>query len=80
MQGTGVDWSDALPGARSFVRRYGWTFSNMRDADGSVGNAYHLTGLPTTFVMDGRGRIRRVLRGPQSERDLSRALAAVERA
>jgi cytochrome c biogenesis protein CcmG/thiol:disulfide interchange protein DsbE len=76
----GVDWSDGLPGARSFIQRYGWTFPNLRDADGSVGNAYHLTGLPTTFVLDGGGRIRKILRGPQSDGDLVRALAAVERA
>jgi thiol-disulfide isomerase/thioredoxin len=76
----GVDWSDALAGARSFVRRYSWTFPNMRDGEGTVGNAYRLTGLPTTFVLDGRGRIRTELRGPQSAASLARALAAVERA
>jgi cytochrome c biogenesis protein CcmG/thiol:disulfide interchange protein DsbE len=76
----GVDWSDALPGARAFVRRHSWTFPNVRDGDGTVGNRYGITGLPTTYVLDGRGRIRSVLRGPQSESSLSRALAAVERA
>jgi cytochrome c biogenesis protein CcmG, thiol:disulfide interchange protein DsbE len=76
----GVDWSDGLAGARSFIRRFGWTFPNMRDADGSVGNAYRLTGLPTTFVLDAGGRIRKILRGPQSEDDLVRALVAIERA
>ncbi|HEY4427799.1 MAG TPA: TlpA disulfide reductase family protein [Solirubrobacteraceae bacterium] len=76
----GVDWSDALPGARSFVRRYSWTFPNMRDGEGTVGNAYRLTGLPTTFVLDGRGRIRTLLRGPQTAASLTRALTAVERA
>jgi cytochrome c biogenesis protein CcmG, thiol:disulfide interchange protein DsbE len=74
----GVDWSDALSGARSFIRRYGWTFPNLRDTDGSVGSAYHLTGLPTTFVLDAHGQIRTTLRGPQTERDLAQALAAVE--
>jgi cytochrome c biogenesis protein CcmG/thiol:disulfide interchange protein DsbE len=73
----GVDWSDALAGARSFIRRYSWTFPNMRDAEGTVGNRYRLTGLPTTFVLDARGRIRSVLRGPQSEQTLTAALAAV---
>jgi thiol-disulfide isomerase/thioredoxin len=76
----GVDWSDALAGARSFIRRYSWTFSNFRDSDGTVGNDYHLTGLPTTFVLDGRGRIRAVLRGPQDEGSLGRALASVAHA
>ncbi len=76
----GVDWSDQLSGARAFVRRYAWTFPNARDAEGTVGNAYRLTGLPSTFVIDSHGRIRATLRGPQSERSLTRALAGVERA
>jgi len=71
----GVDWSDALPGARSFVRRHAWSFPNVRDGDGTVGNAYRLTGLPTSFVLDARGHIRAVLRGPQTEQSLRRALA-----
>ena len=72
----GVDWSDALSGARSFIRRYSWTFSNLRDSEGTVGNDYHLISLPTTFVLDGHGRIRAELRGPQDEGSLERALAA----
>jgi cytochrome c biogenesis protein CcmG, thiol:disulfide interchange protein DsbE len=75
----GVDWSDSLPGAQSFIRRYSWTFPNVRDSEGTVGNAYHLTGLPTSFVLDSSGRIRAELRGPQDEGSLSRALARVGR-
>jgi thiol-disulfide isomerase/thioredoxin len=71
----GVDWSDALPGARSFIRRYAWTFSNLRDAEGTVGNDYRLTSLPTTFVVDSSGRIGAVLHGPQDADSLTRALA-----
>jgi cytochrome c biogenesis protein CcmG/thiol:disulfide interchange protein DsbE len=71
----GVDWSDGRSGARAFVKRYGWTFPNLRDGEGLVGNDYRLTGLPSTFVIDAAGRIRAVLRGPQSERSLGRALA-----
>jgi thiol-disulfide isomerase/thioredoxin len=74
----GVDWSDALSGARAFIRHYSWTFPNVRDAEGLVGNAYRLTGLPTTFVIDTHGRISKVLRGPQNEHSLQVALAAVE--
>jgi thiol-disulfide isomerase/thioredoxin len=69
----GVDWSDASPGARSFIHRYRWTFSNLRDAEGTVGNAYRLIGLPTTFVVDSSGHIRAVLRGPQDADSLRRA-------
>ncbi len=75
----GVDWSDARSGAVGFIRRHRWTFPNLRDAEGVVGNAYRLTVLPTTFVLDGRGRIRAMLRGPQSVASLEQALAGVER-
>ncbi len=76
----GVDWSDALPGARAFIRRYSWSFPNVRDSEGTVGNRYRLTVLPTSFVLDAHGRIQAVLRGPQSESSLARALAGVEHA
>ena len=71
----GVDWSDALSGAKSFIRHYSWTFPNFRDAEGTVGNDYRIADLPTTFVIDPSGHIRAVLRGPQNERSLERALA-----
>jgi cytochrome c biogenesis protein CcmG/thiol:disulfide interchange protein DsbE len=73
----GVDWSDSLTGARAFIHRYGWTFANLRDAEGTVGSDYHLAGLPTSFVLDAAGRIRAELRGPVDERSLDRALASV---
>jgi thiol-disulfide isomerase/thioredoxin len=75
----GVDWSDGLSEARSFIHRYSWTFSNVRDSEGAVGNEYRLTELPTTFVLDASGHIRTILHGPQDERSLSRALASVGR-
>jgi cytochrome c biogenesis protein CcmG, thiol:disulfide interchange protein DsbE len=75
----GVDWSDARSGARSFIAHYRWTFPNVRDGEGTVGNSYGLAGLPTTFVIDARHRILAELRGPQSEASLERALAKAER-
>jgi thiol-disulfide isomerase/thioredoxin len=74
----GVDWSDARSGAVKFLRHYAWTFPNLRDAEGLVGNSYGLADLPTTFVIDPDGRIQAALRGPQSERSLTKALAAAE--
>jgi thiol-disulfide isomerase/thioredoxin len=76
----GVNWSDALSGAKAFIARYGWSFPNLRDAEGTVGNAYGISGLPTTFVLDRRGRIAATLRGPQDEQSLARSLASAERA
>jgi cytochrome c biogenesis protein CcmG, thiol:disulfide interchange protein DsbE len=75
----GVNWSDGISGARSFVSRNHWSFPNLRDSNGSVGLSYGLTGLPTTFVIDRLGRLRNTLRGPQTEKTLSHALEAVSR-
>jgi cytochrome c biogenesis protein CcmG/thiol:disulfide interchange protein DsbE len=75
----GVDWSDPLRSeARSFIRRYAWTFPNLRDAEGTVGNSYHLRNVPTTFIVDAHALIRATLIGPQSVRSLQAALARVE--
>ena len=73
-----MDWSDARSGATTFIRHYGWSFPNVRDGNGTVGNEYEIANLPTTFVLDSAGHIRRMLRGPQTEATLSQALAAVE--
>lgn len=76
----GVNWSDPeTSAAHAFVRRYAWSFPNLRDGEGAVGAAYRLTNLPTTFVIDGHGRISAVLRGAQSESSLTVALRQAER-
>ncbi|MEA2391649.1 MAG: cytochrome c biosis protein CcmG, thiol:disulfide interchange protein DsbE [Solirubrobacteraceae bacterium] len=72
----GVDWGDAASGARAFIRRYRWTFPVLRDSTNDVGNRFGLTGLPTTYVLDARGRVAQTLRGPQTVASLTRAVAA----
>jgi cytochrome c biogenesis protein CcmG/thiol:disulfide interchange protein DsbE len=72
----GVDWSDDLDNARDFVREHRWTFPVLRD-EGQVGDEYGIGGLPTTFVLDPRGRIVETLRGPQTRADLEAALRSV---
>ncbi|HVV90816.1 MAG TPA: TlpA disulfide reductase family protein [Solirubrobacterales bacterium] len=69
-----VDWDDAGGPARAFVRRHGWTFPVLVDTSGAAGESYGLVGLPTSFVLDPRGRIVATFRGPQSEAKLRRAL------
>lgn len=70
----GVAWADDADSAREFVRRYHWRFPVLRDADNVAGDRYGITGLPTTFVLDARGRIVKRLVGPQTEANLVRAL------
>jgi cytochrome c biogenesis protein CcmG/thiol:disulfide interchange protein DsbE len=70
-----VDWDDADGPARAFVREHGWTFPVLSDPSGTIGESYGVNiGLPTSFVLDPRGRIVATFRGPQSEAKLRQAL------
>ena len=75
----GVDWNDTRAGALRFIRRHRWTFPNVRDASGTVGDAYGIQGLPTTVVLDADGRILQTLRGPQTPASIEAALRTAER-
>jgi cytochrome c biogenesis protein CcmG, thiol:disulfide interchange protein DsbE len=70
----GVDYTDNAGGARKFIRRYGFKFPILEDADGVYGARFHFTGLPATVVLDPQGRIVETLRGPQTTADLHEAL------
>jgi cytochrome c biogenesis protein CcmG, thiol:disulfide interchange protein DsbE len=74
----GVDWNDGADNARAFIARSRWSYPVLRDATGDVGNAYRLSGLPTTFVLDSRGNIVEALRGPQSVASLRQAVSSVD--
>jgi cytochrome c biogenesis protein CcmG/thiol:disulfide interchange protein DsbE len=70
----GIDYTDRADAARSFIRRYGWSFPVLSDPDGVYGARYGFSGLPTTVVLDSKGRIVETLRGPQTAEDLRQAL------
>lgn len=74
----GVDYTDREDSGRQFVEKYGWTFPILDDPDGIYGARYHLNGLPTTVVLDSKGRIAETLRGPQTATDLRRAVDAAQ--
>lgn len=74
----GVDTGDNAADARAFLRRYGWSFPVLRDRDAGVGDRYGIQGLPTTFVLDARGRIVSTLSGVQTRTSLERALQSAQ--
>lgn len=53
----GVDNEDLTSDARAFMRRYGLTFPNVRDGEGSVKRKFGLIGYPETFFLDAAGRL-----------------------
>ena len=70
----GVDYSDGRGSAESFIREFDVTYPVLRDPDGVVGDRYGVTGLPTTAILNSKGRIVQLLRGPQTEDSVRAAL------
>jgi cytochrome c biogenesis protein CcmG/thiol:disulfide interchange protein DsbE len=60
----GVDVQDVSSDARDFVRRHGLTYPMLRDGSGDTRDAFGILGYPETFVVDRRGRIADLHRGP----------------
>lgn len=57
VQFLGVDYRDDRAAASAFVREFGITYPSVYDPGGTLAFDYELVGLPTTFVIDGSGRI-----------------------
>jgi cytochrome c biogenesis protein CcmG, thiol:disulfide interchange protein DsbE len=72
----GVDYSDARDSAEAFIREFDVTYPVLRDPDGAVGDRYGVTGLPMTAILDPRGRIVQLVRGPQTQDSVREALSA----
>jgi len=54
----GVDIQDTVEAARKFIRDFGLSFPNAPDPTGKVSVDYGTYGVPETFFIDRRGRIR----------------------
>ena len=53
----GVDIQDTEEDARAFLREFGVTYPNGRDASGKIAIDYGVWGIPETFFIDPEGRI-----------------------
>ena len=60
----GVNIQDAEPAAKAFLREFGVTFPNGRDAEGKIAIDYGVYGIPETFFIDREGRITAKVIGP----------------
>lgn len=64
----GVDIQDIDSDARDFIREYDLTYPHLRDKEGDdVRSEYGVVSYPETFVIDRRGRVVAVVRGPVDE-------------
>jgi len=76
----GVDYEDRPPrgspeSARAFLDELGNPFGKIdRDSDGRAGIDWGITGVPETFVIDGKGVIRVHYAGPLTDEVLNRLI------
>jgi cytochrome c biogenesis protein CcmG/thiol:disulfide interchange protein DsbE len=71
----GVDSRDLSGDGRAFVRRFGLSYPQLRDGDGASAHDFGTTGVPENFLVDPRGKVRLLLRGPVSEEYLDDEVA-----
>jgi cytochrome c biogenesis protein CcmG, thiol:disulfide interchange protein DsbE len=71
----GVDYKDKPEDGRAFLSELGNPFAKINeDRDGRVSIDWGVTGVPETFVIDGKGIIRVHYAGPLNEQELERLI------
>ena len=71
----GVDVQDVSGDALDFVSEYGLTYPMLRDGPGDIRDDFGILGLPETFVIDRRGRVAAVARGPVDDEFMRKQVA-----
>jgi cytochrome c biogenesis protein CcmG, thiol:disulfide interchange protein DsbE len=64
----GVDMLDVTGDAEDFIAEYGLSYPMLKDRDGEGIEAFGVAQFPETFVIDRRGRIAAIRRGPVDDR------------
>jgi cytochrome c biogenesis protein CcmG/thiol:disulfide interchange protein DsbE len=60
----GVDVQDTEANARAFLRKFGVSYPNGRDASGEIAVEYGMSGVPESYFVDRDGRVVRKWQGP----------------
>lgn len=60
----GIDTRDLSGDGQKFVQQYGLTYPQLRDGDGQRAHEFGSTGVPENFLVDPRGKVRLINRGP----------------
>ena len=70
----GVDMLDVTERAQDFIDEYGLTYPMLKDKDGEGLERFGVAQYPETFVIDRRGRIAAVARGPVDDAFMRRSV------
>lgn len=73
----GVDVQDNSADAISFVREFGLTYPQLRSVGDERSEAFGSTGVPENFLVDPRGRLALIWRGPVDERFLAERVVPI---
>ena len=72
----GINLDDTTGDAMDFVKRYGLSYPQLREGDGNDRrDAYGMTGFPESFLIDPRGHVALIRRGPVDESYLDQQVA-----
>jgi cytochrome c biogenesis protein CcmG/thiol:disulfide interchange protein DsbE len=71
----GIDSRDLTSDGLAFVEQYGLSYPQLRDGDGDAARDYGTTGVPENFLVDPKGKVRMLVRGPISEEQLREEVA-----
>ncbi|HET9676305.1 MAG TPA: TlpA disulfide reductase family protein [Solirubrobacterales bacterium] len=71
----GIDSRDLSGDGREFVKRYGLSYPQLRDGDGGAAHDFGTTGVPENFLVDPKGKVRLLVRGPVDEAYLQNEVA-----
>jgi cytochrome c biogenesis protein CcmG/thiol:disulfide interchange protein DsbE len=70
----GIDVEDLSSDALGFVRQHHLTYPSLRDGSAAAAHRFGVAGYPETFVLDRRGRIAALHRGPVDDQFMVRTL------
>lgn len=72
-----VNLGESIQAARKWARQLGVTYDVLLDRHGVAAKLYQVRGLPTTVVVDGESRIRRLYYGPVTLKQLRRDVSQI---
>jgi cytochrome c biogenesis protein CcmG/thiol:disulfide interchange protein DsbE len=73
----GIYLQDTEEAAREHLERFGLTFTNGIDANGSIAGSYEVSGIPAHVFVDTKGRISFRHIGPLTEKELSQRIEEI---
>ena len=74
VQFIGVDVLDERAPARTFIRRFGWTYPSIFDPSASIESALGMSGQPVTIFFDSTGNQVFIRSGPLADGEVQREL------